>query len=1048
MNISILHLSDLHIKDGQNEISERLRNISNAVKEFAIESKLLIIAVTGDISYSGKSSEYAIAGLFLSNLAMEIKKHNPSLNIEYVIVPGNHDCNIELHTTTRDTIIDKLPEKIGGKYERENLQDSSIIDQCTVVQKEYFEWLESFLNTKHVYSEKLYLTKEFSVNNTYLIRFHCFNTAWITRDVNSHQNILFPLSLIPEKNNRKVEVAISLLHHPYNWLLAERSRRFKNEIERISNIIITGHEHEAMFYEQRSFTGERNQYMEGGALQCEGVESCFNLLFIDLKARKQKYYQYHWNNGKYIPRIPNVEWVDIPRSRLLEQDKFVLSDSFYERLIDPGTLYKHPNKDDLSLRDIYVYPDLEIREPKPEKQIITDKEVPKYILKNKYILVIGPETCGKTSLLKITFLDFLEQNIIPLYIDGREIVSAQSEKLEKLIRTNFIEQYSGDPEDYSQLDKEKKVLLIDDINKSSLGVKGKKNLLEYISKRYERMIFTSSDMFELEQLITEDISELLLEFKHCVIQEFGKYSTNELIERWYTLGREDTVDEVKLAQQVKFAEDTIDTIIGPNLMPSYPFFLITITQSCEQTKIGVISLSAEAGSFGYYYEWLITSALSTTEQIYRDLNTKYSYLAELAYFMFLKGENILPEGVVLEFHEQFRRQHAFREIDLPFMPLMSDLMNASIVRHHNGCFEFKYKYIYFYFVARAMDIRLQNPETREETKKNIIKLTDYIREEDCAYVLIFLSYKSQDPFVRNAILEHSKGILKDKGPSDLEKDVKFINSMNISATFLLPDTEPKEVKKGDLRREDKLSRVKKREEESEEEEDEKFRELILPIEDGTRTVQVIGQILKNFVGSLYGVDKYQMAKECYLLGLRIIKYALGLMEQSLPDFKDQLKQYIKHRDEKKYADKKEWQKKGKTESQLEIEASAISFIYAERYIYLSMKNISRSVGLEKLELVFDNVLKEYEELISVALIDVAIKLESFSHMPTPEIMILSDKLEKNNIILTVLRHLVWNRMRLYGCERRERQKLCNRLGIPIGDPRLLMSRGRKVSGKR
>ncbi len=610
MNISIIHLSDFHLKESQNEIANKIDNISNAIKEFVMESEFLIIAVTGDIAYSGKSGEYKVAGSFLSNLSLNIKKHNPHLNIEYVIVPGNHDCNIELHTESREMVISGMREKIDSKDENKKFKDSSIIDECTEVQKEYFQWLESFLQTKKIGNEKLFLRKEFIIGGKYIIRFNCFNTAWLTRDIQRHQPILFPLSIIPEKDTQKVDIAFSILHHPYNWMENEKSRRFKNEIERISNIVITGHEHEAMFYEQKSFTGERNQYMEGGPLQVEGKESCFNLLFIDLKERKKQYFRYCWHEGSYKPHVRDVEWEDIPRSKLLEQDKFIISDSFYEKLIDSGTPYKHPGKDPLYLGDIYVYPDLEVRGDKGERNVINDKEVKKYLFGNEHLLILGPENCGKTSLLKMTYLDLIERGIVPVYIEGEDIVSAQSGQLKKLIDTNFINQYSGEPEDYSQLDNEKKAIMIDNIDQSKLGVRGKRNLIEYISKRFERIIFTSSDIFEFEQLIAEDISEFLLEFKHCVIQEFGRYLTNQIIERWYMLGQEESIEELKLAQKIKFAEDTIDTIIGPNLLPFYTFYLLTITKSCEGTVAVNTPLSSEAGSFGYYYEWLITTALS------------------------------------------------------------------------------------------------------------------------------------------------------------------------------------------------------------------------------------------------------------------------------------------------------------------------------------------------------------------------------------------------------------------------------------------------------
>ena len=92
---------------------------------------------------------------------------------------------------------------------------------------------------------------------------------------------------------------------------------------------------------------------------------------------------------------------------------------------------------------------------------------------------------------------------------------------------------------------------IETLNKAGFEGKGKSQLLEYLSKRFDRIIITSSDLFEFEKILTEDISEYSLDFKHCVIQEFGSYATSSLAERWITLGQEKEIERVELSRQLK-----------------------------------------------------------------------------------------------------------------------------------------------------------------------------------------------------------------------------------------------------------------------------------------------------------------------------------------------------------------------------------------------------------------------------------------------------------------------------------------------------------------
>ena len=290
MKIFILHLSDIHFEKEKNPISDRVEAIKNVVNKYDIS--ICFIVVSGDIAFSGKFDEYQIALGFFTKLKDEIKSAHDSVDIKYVMVPGNHDCNFDNDTNLRKWLVDNMPRRYKDL-------DTSIIDQCTSVQKDFFEFLSKFLNIGNLRGfERIYYKQDFSINN-YKICFNCYNTAWVSQLHEKQGQIVFPINLVKTANER-FDLVISILHHPYNWFESENVKEFKKHIEQTSDIIITGHEHIIGQAIQAKITGEINEYIEGGILQGDTEkDSEFNVIILDLENKKQKVIQYTWKDNIY-----------------------------------------------------------------------------------------------------------------------------------------------------------------------------------------------------------------------------------------------------------------------------------------------------------------------------------------------------------------------------------------------------------------------------------------------------------------------------------------------------------------------------------------------------------------------------------------------------------------------------------------------------------------------------------------------------------------------------------------------------------------------------
>lgn len=137
MSISLLHLSDLHLKEVDGDwCSEKIEEIFNLSTTHIDITTDIFICISGDIVYSGSLSEFEVAKEFLINLKVKLESKFKSVNI--VTAPGNHDSLFPKEDDVREALIAAV---YSGK--NDNVKDG-IVASCSEVQNNYFEFRESF----------------------------------------------------------------------------------------------------------------------------------------------------------------------------------------------------------------------------------------------------------------------------------------------------------------------------------------------------------------------------------------------------------------------------------------------------------------------------------------------------------------------------------------------------------------------------------------------------------------------------------------------------------------------------------------------------------------------------------------------------------------------------------------------------------------------------------------------------------------------------------------------------------------------------------------
>ena len=113
--------------------------------------------------------------------------------------------------------------------------------------------------------------------------------------------------------------------------------------------------------------------------------------------------------------------------------KMELSQNFKNFLDYPEIKYAHRNRENVTLDDLFVFPDLENIDELPDN--IRSKISGDNLWKiDKRLIVLGEEQSGKTTLAKSLFKDFSQNGYLPLLINGASIKQSKiEEQLPKLI---------------------------------------------------------------------------------------------------------------------------------------------------------------------------------------------------------------------------------------------------------------------------------------------------------------------------------------------------------------------------------------------------------------------------------------------------------------------------------------------------------------------------------------------------------------------------------------------------------------------------------------
>lgn len=860
MKLLLLHLSDIHFENHTDYSKENLEAIINSLQSLDDFTAVLII-VSGDIAFSGLKKQYNVAWRFFRGLRDGIREKYDIGDVQFAIVPGNHDVDYQKGNLSHKeikSIIDSNEQdlRLGDEANKQNcFYNHANGLKCFGIKGE-------FVCIKKI----IYPDCEIKLN---LINTAAYSS--LEEDQGLHYLPERDLKRLDEE--QKCDFVFTIMHHPHHWFCYKMKKELEKRLYEESDIVFVGHEHysSSMDVEMQN---ARVRIYAGGELSDRGnwSNSEYYAGILDTETREYNVSSFIWNIQKKIYVKKEFEKTVLNKNRInkygLSPKKNYIEELFYDR--------KYMISNDFS--DYYVFPRLEEevlndkrigREPSNIEELIND------IFNEKHIIVRGRSDSGKTVLLKQLFKKLIATKCV-IYLNAAHI---KKYDYDKIIRNAFEETYSDDTvkcQYFRQIIAEDKVLLIDDADNVDDSLF--EYFLEKAEKEFSTVVYTCKRDVELD--IKERIRKGVLIEKYTVYRMHSFYSDKRrmLVSKIVKL----------LVQKDKEAQENIINILCDalskqrNLFRMDPDFIVQFTKYyCN--NIGE-TIQNDGEIFSKVFEANIVSLLKTHAKK-MSVDKILIILDKIAYKMHIEKKYPMNQmdvyKVIDEYNDDF-------DSEVDCVDFLNILLQAGIMKKENTCYRFsEYNYL-AYFVAREIKRRCIEEQDYSEFKK----VLDYSCYGINADILLFVTY----------ITDNLKIIrmLMDKAAECTDEWQEFhLDPVNIPYLSDMKQLEVNQVEDGDKEQSEKQEVEQEKQEITEkdyctqeiyyyqEEELSLARKMVRALS----ILIILARTLPSFEHMMKRQDKEKCVKLLYSMPLKIFNIWAVEVESSKRELIEEIKQF-------------------------------------------------------------------------------------------------------------------------------------------------------------
>lgn len=1007
MGFVVLHLSDIHIRTESDIILGRINELKRACASIINSNDTVVIAVTGDIAYSGKQTEYLLANSLFNGLS-EYLVNEKNAKVDFVFVPGNHDCDFTQEHSVRKALLSNI---------KSHVIDTDIYNQINSIQKSY----QTFSNNYNISNTNgINSFKEIDLANGKIL-FVMLNTAWMSELYEKPGSIIIPQICLNANIENKYKIVFYAYHHPENWLEPNKRSSFINHIRKHADIVLVGHEHTKDTY-SKSGNSFSQTYNHGKELQDSNSEnSAFSAFVFDDSLQNYELIDFVWDSDMYI-RVEETTKAFHKNSAYLN-NVYTPNDSAISTANDIGLTINHFAKDNIFLTDLFVEPDLQKIDYSDEKSITAPiREHLCSELENNHInILVGSSSVGKTSLAKHIFLNYQYKNVCCILINGSAFSTSNKKQIEEVIEKKYVEQYSEVTlEKFRQLPQNEKVIIIDDFDRIKINNERRSVVLDYVSEKFGVVNIFMSSNIEMTSILSSNTIKSISKLVYFDIMPLGNRKRKELIRRWYELDK-DNFSAEDIENRIDKSILLIDNLLGSggSYVPSIPLIIITTLQNNDATQS-----SFNGSKFGYLYETLILGNLSKKgfDITSANYNIEKNAISLLAFRMlYNKKTNFTIEefaNIVDNIKQEFL-------IPIEPVSIINKFVTAELVcinPSYGDVYTFKYPYIYYYFAGNYIASNLNN----SEVKHMVEYMSSRLYNEIYGNILIFVCHFSNNQDILDEILLNAYTTLESYTTFDFTKDNPFFEQIQSSINSLVSknvvsndDVEANKNKK--LKRMDDIGindgSISQMENSINDDISEQ-EQTMASISSALKILEVLGQILQNYPANISGKEKIETINTIHKLSMRSVQ----AMIDTLKFFEEDLVNYFV---EKTNEQNKKYQRE-EVENATKLFISKLMTSMARGMV----QQVATSINSEYLLPAATKTFSE-DSSISSKLILTELKMNCLGKFELVEIRQLRDAFEKRDELLAIkiLDSIVNHYLNYNKCDQRLRAQLCNLCGF-------------------
>ena len=718
-----------------------------------------------------------------------------------------------------------------------------------------------------------------------------------------------------------------------------------------------------------------------------------------------------------------------------------LLDNFQAYLEDIGVNFTHPMSDKICFDDVFVPFNLrDITENSHEHTRINVEVLTSAIEADGILYHIkGNDRSGKTTLCKYFFERYYDQNLYPILLNGSDFTNnTRADKLLSIIKSKIGNQYKSITKTptSNKTDNYDFVLIVDNFQYAGKGnVKYWKLLTSNLEALFSNIIIVGDSTISMENLSANPPFE---NYNKYSIMPFGADLRSQLVEKWYSIGQDLSLESKNgIRLKMDNANKNIKAILGKNIVPSYPFYILGILQSIEA---GNQNISHNYSLHGFYYEQLINTSLAKAIVNTKDISFYYNFLVLFCYNIFEQKLSNRTSAISIETFDEIYRMYCENfDIDTTLIGIVQvkDTLKKSKLLVFDNNVSVSEKYIYYFFVAKY----IANNIDKKEIQEVVTKLCDRIFNKEYSNIIMFVTHLSKHNWIIQTLLKNANSIFDTYQESLLENDIKGINDLiNDVPTQVIKAIDVDKERDSQLKLQTELE---ERQDEFDKDEtnyadfslddDISDIDLVAKVNLAVKTIDILGQIAIKYWGELGKDIKYQIIEATYSVGLRTLSMYLTTMS----DNKKELIEYISNVIIEDRLKKESTQWKLNDIDRDEIKKISIKYILSLSFLasWAIINRVSYAVGDNRLMPTFEKILANHPQN-SYKLINQSIKL----NYPAINIDIIkeySNDLRTNPMCFKLLQNLVVRHLYMFDEDYKVKSQIEAFLKIKIGNQRYI-----------